>query len=309
VQGGARGKARGVLGAYAAVPRERANAADGPFSSACYSTADVAGLLGLSPAQVRARARDGFLRPARGPGNSYRFSFQDLVLLRAAMALTRARVPAGRIRRALRALARSLPTGRQLSGVRILADGCRVVVREDGRLWQPESGQLLLDLNVGQLAARAAPIARRHVRAVRTTEEALSAQDWFGLALELEAVDPAEAQDAYRRALALDPTHADTHVNLGRLLQERGLAAEAAQHYRQALRLAPQHATAAYNLGTALEDLGNAMDAITAYRRALALDDCLPDAHYNLSGLYEKTGQPQAALRHLRAYRGLVTSE
>jgi len=31
VQGGARGEARGVLGPYVAAPRERANAADGPF--------------------------------------------------------------------------------------------------------------------------------------------------------------------------------------------------------------------------------------------------------------------------------------
>jgi hypothetical protein len=35
MQGGARGEARGVLGPYVAAPRERANAADGPFSAAC----------------------------------------------------------------------------------------------------------------------------------------------------------------------------------------------------------------------------------------------------------------------------------
>jgi hypothetical protein len=35
VQGGARRGARGVLGSYVAAPRERANAADGPFSAAC----------------------------------------------------------------------------------------------------------------------------------------------------------------------------------------------------------------------------------------------------------------------------------
>jgi hypothetical protein len=34
VQGGARGEARGVLRSYVAAPRERANAADGPFSAA-----------------------------------------------------------------------------------------------------------------------------------------------------------------------------------------------------------------------------------------------------------------------------------
>jgi hypothetical protein len=35
MQGGARGEVRGVLSPYVAAPRERANAADGPFSAAC----------------------------------------------------------------------------------------------------------------------------------------------------------------------------------------------------------------------------------------------------------------------------------
>jgi hypothetical protein len=35
MQGGARCEVRGVLGPYVAAPRERANAADGPFSAAC----------------------------------------------------------------------------------------------------------------------------------------------------------------------------------------------------------------------------------------------------------------------------------
>jgi hypothetical protein len=34
MQGGARGMVRGVLTTYVAAPRERANAADGPFSAA-----------------------------------------------------------------------------------------------------------------------------------------------------------------------------------------------------------------------------------------------------------------------------------
>jgi DNA-binding transcriptional MerR regulator len=84
-----------------------------------YTTRDVARLLGLSEAQVRSQARVGYLAPDRGPRNAYRFSFQDLVLLRTAKALSEARVSPRRIRRALRALARELPAGRSLSGVRI----------------------------------------------------------------------------------------------------------------------------------------------------------------------------------------------
>jgi len=52
-----------------------------------YTTHDVARLLGWSEAQVRSHARVGYLAPSRGPRNGYRFSFQDLVLLRAAKEL------------------------------------------------------------------------------------------------------------------------------------------------------------------------------------------------------------------------------
>src|SRR3989454_7451010 len=79
---------------------------------------------------------------------------------------------------------------------------------------------------------------------------------WYDLGLELEVAAPAEARDAYRRALELDPHHADAHVNLGRLLHEQRLVGEAERHYRLALRENPQPATAAVNLAIALEDLG-----------------------------------------------------
>lgn len=228
------------------------------------------------------------------------------MLLRAAKSLRDARVPTRRIRRALKELARTLPKGRQLGELRIQADGLRVVVGDENLMWQPDSGQLLLDFKIGDLAARAAPIARRHARTARANHDTLSSGDWFQLGLDLEAVDASEAQDAYRRALALDPSDPDAHVNLGRLLQEQGRLEEAARHYREALRLMPRHATAAFNLGTVLEDQRKLPEAIAAYREAVNLDDRLAEAHYNLSRLYEKAGQRQAAFRHLKQYRALV---
>ena len=56
-----------------------------------YNSRDVARLLGLTVAQVRGFARDGFLtpppRPGRGARRKLQFSFQDLVILRTAKAL------------------------------------------------------------------------------------------------------------------------------------------------------------------------------------------------------------------------------
>jgi tetratricopeptide (TPR) repeat protein len=268
-----------------------------------YTTRDVARLLGLSEPQVRSQARAGFLIPDRGPGNAYRFSFQDLVLLRTARELAQARVPARRIRNALRRLGRQLPTGHSLSELRIVADGGRVVVREDGSAWSPESGQLQIDFSVTELADRAAPIARRLARSARRADEHLSASEWFDLGLDLEAAAPEEARSAYARALALEPGHADANVNLGRLLQLVGRSAEAAEHYRLALQVHPTHSTAAFNLGTALEELGRRDEAIEAYRRALKADRQFADAHFNLARLYERDGRRAAAIRHLKAYK------
>src|SRR5256884_1754844 len=273
-----------------------------------YNSRDVARLLGLTVAQVRGFARDGFLTPGRrgGGGRGLQFSFQDLVILRTAKALVAARTPARRIRRALKKLRLELPRGRSLAELRITADGDRIVVSDGETAWNPESDQTHLDFAVSDLATRAAPIARRTAQAARAAEGTLDADDWYELGLELEAVEPAEARDAYRRALELDAHHADAHVNLGRLLHEEGLVQEAERHYRLALREDPEHATAAFNLGIALEDLDRPGDAIEAYRTALATDPRLADAHYNVARLYERVGKKAAALRHLSIYRRLT---
>ncbi len=174
-----------------------------------YTSRDVAKLLGLTVAQVRAFAHDGFLTPGRGPRGELLFSFQDLVILRTAKGLVAARIPTRRIRRALRRLRSELPRGRSLAELRITAEDDRIVVSDGESTWSPESDQMQIDL---------------------------SAEDWYELGLELEVAAPAEARDAYRRALELDAHHADAHVNLGRLLHEQGLVEEAERHYRLALR-------------------------------------------------------------------------
>lgn len=271
-----------------------------------YTTRDVARLLGLSPAQVRGQARAGFLAPDRGPRNTYRFSFQDLVLLRTAKALADARIPGLRIHRALKRLVRQLPRGRSLSEVRITAEGDRVVVRDGQAAWNPESGQLVLDFSVAELATRAAPVARRAVRDARKASVPLDAAEWYELGNDLEAVAPAQACEAYERALLLEPRHADARVNLGRLLQADGRALEAVGQYLAALAADPTHPTAAFNLGTALEDLGRPGDAIAAYERALEAEAAFADAHYNLALLYEKVGRKRDAVRHLREYKELL---
>src|SRR3954452_21406179 len=101
-----------------------------------YTTHDVARLLGWSEAQVRSHARVGYLAPSRGPRNGYRFSFQDLVLLRAAKALGEARIGPRRVRGALRVLARELPAGRALGGFGPWRDSTRFVGGHRRDAWE-----------------------------------------------------------------------------------------------------------------------------------------------------------------------------
>ncbi|HSD31724.1 MAG TPA: tetratricopeptide repeat protein [Gemmatimonadales bacterium] len=273
-----------------------------------YTTEEVARLLGLSPAQIRSYTRAGFLSPGRGARGDLRFSFQDLVLLKAAKGLMAARVPAAKIRGSLRRLKQQLPRGRALSEVRITAEAHRVVARDGTVAWNPESGQLVLDFDVAALAQRAAPLARRQAAAARRVEQDLDAEEWFELGLELEVSDPDEARDAYRRALELDPHHAEAHVNLGRLLVESERAEEAETHFRAVLADHPDHATAWFNLGIALEDRRRTNEATKAYEQAIAADRRLADAYFNLARLFEQAGKRAAALRNLSKYR-LLTKE
>ena len=270
-----------------------------------YTVPDVVKLLGLTAAQVRSFARAGFLRPGRGPRRDLRFSFQDLVLLRAAKGLVSARIPARRIRQALRRLRDELPRGRPLSALRISAEGDRIVVTDGDTAWYPESGQVALDFTVSEIAAKAGPLARKQAEAARA-EEKLTADGWYALGFDLEVTSPGEARDAYRRALELDPHHAEAHINLGRLLHEAGRLEDALGHYRVALQAHPDDSTAAFDLAIALEDVGRTHEAIEAYEQAIHSDPKLADAYFNLARLYEISGKRAAALRHLSKYRRLV---
>ena len=273
-----------------------------------YSATEVASLLGVTADRVRYFVRAGLLRPQRGPRQEYRFTFQDLVLLRAAVGLLDSGVPLRRVRRALVHLPEQLPRGRSLSAVRITADAGKIVVRAEDRSWNPESGQGILDFEVATLAQAAAPLAPRLVRDATNREGKLDADDWFQVGCEVEAVSPAEAAICYRRALALNDKHQDALLNLGRLLHEAGELREAESCYRRVLALVPRDGVAAYNLGVALEDQGRLEGAAEAYATALAADPGNADACYNLAGVCERLGRQGEAVRWLKEYRRLVAS-
>ncbi len=271
-----------------------------------YGTRDVADLLGLSVWQVRRYARAGFIQPDRAPRGAYRFSFQDVVLLRTARELTEARVSPRTVLRALRRLRKQLPLGRPLTGLRIMAVDGQVLARDEESTWNPADGQLQFDFAVSELVPLVAPLARQAASQARAEPARVGAEDWYQLGQELELAQPAQARDAYQRVLALEPGHAAAHAALGLLLYESGDVRGAAREYEAALAAAPRLAEAAFNLGIALEDLNRPAEAIRAYERAVAADPDSADAHFNLARLLERRGDKRGAIQHLASYRRLT---
>lgn len=270
-----------------------------------YTAAQLAELLGTTPERVRGYARDGFVDARRGARGEWRFSFQDVVLLRTAEGLARD-LPPGRVKQALRELRRQLPRGRALASLKITAEGDQVVVREQGATIEAVSGQALLDFDTASLAHEAAPLAVEMGRHARESAEGRDADEWFELGEELEACSLQEAESAYRRALDLAPGHANASINLGRLRHEAGDTHEAAQLFLRALESDPEDPLALFNLGVALEDLGRLNYARRCYEHALQIDPAHADAHYNASRLCERLGDKTAAMRHLMSYRSLT---
>jgi tetratricopeptide (TPR) repeat protein len=269
-----------------------------------YGLRDVAKLLGLSRDTILGLVRAGYVAPARGARREYRFSFQDLVLLRAARDLRSAKIPSRRITRSLKALRRRLPEDAPLSGLRIAAVGDRVVVTEGRGRWQAESGQFLLDFDVSVQRGAVTVKPREPSSAERETPP--DGEAWFDRGLALEESQGAAAVEAYERALALDPDHRAARINLGRLLHEAGELARAERVYREGVERGVADALLHFNLATLLEDRGRRAEAIAAYRKALREDPDFADCHYNLALACEAAGDARGAIRHMGEYRKLV---
>ncbi|HLT28228.1 MAG TPA: tetratricopeptide repeat protein [Zeimonas sp.] len=274
-----------------------------------YTLKSIEATLGISPGVVRGLVRAGFVSPRRGKRNELRFTFQDIVLLRTAHALRAAKVSPRTILRSLRKLRASLPQEMPLTGLRVVAVGNTVVVREGDVQWEPGSGQLLIDFDAASpgTVSMLAPGQRPNRRPEAPADDDADTQFRRAQRLETEG-RIADAEAAYRRALALEPGHADACLNLGALLGDAGRSAEAVEVYAEGLRHHPAVGSLHFNLAVALEDLGERQAALRHYERCLALEPRSADAHFNAARLHEELGNLQRAVRHFNAYRRLQRS-
>ncbi|HKX26198.1 MAG TPA: tetratricopeptide repeat protein [Blastocatellia bacterium] len=100
-----------------------------------------------------------------------------------------------------------------------------------------------------------------------------SAEALFNRAVEFQRQSRwAEAAEAYRAFLKLEPEHAGAHANLGAVLSHLGRHQEAIADYETALRLNPQLTAVLFNLGSAHFRAGEFAKAAEALRRYLDLN-------------------------------------
>lgn len=261
-----------------------------------YTLREVQALLGI-PRSVAARLiADGVVTPHRGARREYLFTFQDMVMLRTANSLREARIPSRRISRALSRLKASSPQDAPLTGVRIRAIGNELATRGAVRQWQAESGQLLMDFEPDEAGAAVHSIHRA---------PAAEASTWFHAGCELEEEAPDQAEQAYRRALALDGRYLEAYLNLGCMLCDAGHFGEAVALYRCGLAHLPDEPLMHFNLAVALEDDGLQGEALASYAHCIELAPEFADAHFNAARLYESVGDDLGAIRHFNAYRRL----
>ncbi|MBP2229182.1 tetratricopeptide (TPR) repeat protein [Azospirillum agricola] len=148
--------------------------------------------------------------------------------------------------------------------------------------------------------------SRRSILASRPDD----AEAWWALAVSLHraGTPPAGAEwrieDAYRRLLALEPSHAGGWGNLGLALQEAAQGMAAVAVGRRAVRVAAMDEGAAVNLASALHRVERFAEAEAAGRRALTLNPASPEALLNRAVALDERhiveGAEQTLLRLLR---------
>src|SRR5450631_509038 len=83
-------------------------------------------------------------------GGRLHYSFQDLLMLRTASALRAANISAQRINRTLQTLRATLPSGPEFNKRSLTALGNQIAIREGKMIWESESGQYALALDIGE---------------------------------------------------------------------------------------------------------------------------------------------------------------
>lgn len=113
----------------------------------------------------------------------------------------------------------------------------------------------------------------------------------------------------YRKAVELDPTHADALYDLGALLARMGAVDEATELFRRALEQDPEDVQSHFNLAMGLRLRGELGQAAEHFRRVVELDPGDLDACLELAATLHALGREDASRRQLDAVWEAATAE
>jgi tetratricopeptide (TPR) repeat protein len=272
--------------------------------SGTYTFKEVSRLFGITESRLRYWDRSGFLSPSGHNGRRRCFTFQDLIGIRSVKTLLENGITLQRTRRILSKLREAIPKSAQpLGRLRIMADAKTVVVADADRDFEADTGQLLLDFSVKSLEDEVVS----EFPDKQAEERLLSAYEWYieGCRLDESEETLALAEEAYHRAIHLDPTMANAYTNLGNLLYRTGAAEDAKALYQKAVEVNPNQPEAHYNLGFLEFEEGRLEEAKACFKRAIELDATFADAHFNLAITSVRLGETAQAVQQLEAYLSL----
>jgi len=265
-----------------------------------YSRAAVRRKFGLTERQLRSWEKEDLLSPLDT------YSFSDLITIQTLIKLRENRIQPREIGRAMASLRKKLDWIKHpLSELRIVSDGKKISVHVGGQKMEAITGQILFDFDTASLGGvKAFPERKRSVNRMRESEA------WFQKGLELEETGApvAQAIEAYRKVLELNPDAAGALVNLGTIYYRQRKFAEAERYYRDAITADPAYPLAQFNLGNLYDEQGRTVEALDHYRKALHLNPQYSDAHFNLALLCERAGESLKAVHHWKCYLKLDNS-
>ena len=118
---------------------------------------------------------------------------------------------------------------------------------------------------------------------------------WYQIAWMAMRADPAAAQAALEKTLALQPNFALARRDLGLLYLRREEYGKAAAELEKAAQLGLGEAPLHNFLGIAYSRTNRLHEAVASYRKALEKDPQLAEAHLNLALAYQRLNQPAQA--------------
>lgn len=116
----------------------------------------------------------------------------------------------------------------------------------------------------------------------------------------MERGQMAEAVEAWRQALRLDPEDAQGHFGLALALTGNNQEREAVEEYRKACFLDSTHPAWFAHLAASLAQTGDIDGAVDNYRKSLALDSSNAGTEADLGAVLFENGQTNEGIEHMR---------